>query len=254
MSRETSPRFAGIGGHQSHKAGTVEWLTPPEIITALRPFDLDPCAPLAQPSPTAARTFTRRDNGLLQAWSGRVWLNPPYAHGVLEEWLARMAEHDHGTALIFARTETDAFFRYVWECSSALLFLRGRVNFLTPDGTPALRKDGKTPANAGAPSVLCAYGVQDADILAGCDIDGAFVPLRFPRSVFGATIDGVTWAQALAEFFAEREGPVSLPELYLAFSEHPKASTNQNFDAKLRQQLQRGPYRRVGHALWEAAR
>jgi hypothetical protein len=25
-----------------------------------------------------------------------------------------------------------------------------------------------------------------------------------------------------------------------------------NFDAKLRQQLQRGPYRRVARALWEA--
>ena len=26
MTRETSPRFAGIGGHHSHQAGTVEWL------------------------------------------------------------------------------------------------------------------------------------------------------------------------------------------------------------------------------------
>lgn len=123
-------RFAGIGGHHSHKAGTVEWLTPIEIIGALGPFDLDPCVPVeGQPWPTAARTFSRRENGLLQQWNGRTWLNPPYANGIIEKWLARMADHNHGTALIFARTETDAFFRFVWERATALLFMRGRINF-----------------------------------------------------------------------------------------------------------------------------
>lgn len=41
-------------------------------------------------------------------------------------------------------------------------------------------------------------------------------------------------------------------ELYRHFAAHPKASTNPNFDAKLRQQLQRGPYRRVGRGEWAA--
>lgn len=267
MKRETAPRFSGIGGHHSHKAGTVEWLTPPDVIAALGPFDLDPCAPLVQPYPTAARVFTARDNGLLQKWSGRTWLNPPYANGVIEQWLARMAEHDHGTALIFARTETDAFFRYVWERASALLFMRGRINFIV--GEPYTdEKTGKryeigdrAKGNAGAPTVLCAYGADDADVLAACKIDGAFVPLRLPRSVvvslFAASNEGeksdITWRAAIAAFFAERDGPVSLPELYSAFASHPKAATNPNYDAKLRQQLQRGPYRRVAPALWERA-
>ena len=56
MNRETSPRFAGIGGHHSHKAGTVEWLTPPSIIAALGPFDLDPCAPARQPYPPGRKS------------------------------------------------------------------------------------------------------------------------------------------------------------------------------------------------------
>jgi hypothetical protein len=171
MKPETAPRFSGIGGHHSHKAGTVEWLTPPEIIGALGPFDLDPCAPIEQPYPTAKRVLTVRENGLIQKWEGRTWLNPPYSNGVIEQWLARMAEHNFGTALIFARTETDAFFRYVWEQATALLFMRGRINFHLPDGARA-------KGNAGAPTVLCAYGVEDADVLAGCKIDGHFVPLR----------------------------------------------------------------------------
>ena len=29
--------------------GKDEWLTPPEITTALAPFDLDPCSPIKRP-------------------------------------------------------------------------------------------------------------------------------------------------------------------------------------------------------------
>jgi hypothetical protein len=157
MTKETAPRFAGIGGHHSHKAGTVEWLTPPSIIAALGPFDLDPCAPLVQPYPTAKRVYTMCNNGLLQRWDGRVWLNPPYANGVIEKWLARMAEHDYGTALIFARTDTEAFHRYVFEMASALLFMEGRINFHLPNGEMA-------KGNAGAPTVPCLSGCHTQTI------------------------------------------------------------------------------------------
>jgi hypothetical protein len=210
---------------------------------------------MVQPYPTATRTFTRRDNGLLQRWEGRVFLNPPYSDVIIARWLGRMAEHDHGTALIFARTETDAFDRFVWQRATALLFMRGRINFHLPDGTKA---DG----NAGAPTVLCAYGIDDADVLAACRIAGRFVPLRIPRSVvvsiFATTEEGekidMTWREALAAFFAGRDGPVELDDLYRHFAASRKAETNPNYDAKLRQQLQQGPYRRVERGVWEARR
>lgn len=249
-------RFAAIGGHHSHRAGTVEWLTPPEIIAALGPFDLDPCAPIEQPYPTAAQVFTAKDNGLIQRWPrrARVWLNPPYTAAVIGRWLARMAEHGRGTALIFARTETEAFSRYVFDEATAVLFMKGRINFHLPDGTRA-------SANAGAPTALCAYGMRDADVLAGCEIEGRFVPLRIPRSVVvsmleaygsGEKID-TTWRQVVAEFFAEREGPVELDEIYRHVRGLPKAANNRHPEAKIRQQLQRGPYRNVGRGLWEPA-
>lgn len=248
MSRESSPRFAGIGGHHSHKAGTVEWLTPPSIIAALGPFDLDPCAPLAQPYPTARQILTVRENGLIQKWEGRTWLNPPYANGVIGKWLARMAEHNHGTALIFARTDTEAFHRFVFERASALLFMAGRINFHLPDGRMA-------EGNAGAPTVLCAYGVADMDVLAACEIAGQFVPLRLPRSVlvqmFQRSTEDQTWAQAIRAFFDRHgDGPVALAELYRYARELPNAATNNHPEAKVRQQLQRGGYERVGPGLW----
>ncbi len=243
-SRETAPRFAGIGGHHSAKAGTVEWLTPPSIIAALGPFELDPCAPVSQPYPTAARKFTRLDNGLIQKWRGRVWLNPPYTNGEIGLWLARMAEHDHGTALIFARTETEAFFRYVWERASGLLFMEGRINFHLPDGSRAR-------GNAGAPTVLCAYGATDAEILAAAEIGGKFIPLVFPRSVLGAAIESATWRELVERVLREADGrPVDVADVWRAICGHPKAAGKRHGRAKVRQVLQqigerveRGQYR-----------
>ncbi len=243
MTRETAPRFAGIGGHHSKKPGTVEWLTPPELIAALGDFDLDPCAPPHQPHRTAARTFTRRENGLLRKWEGRTWLNPPYTDGEIALWLARMAEHDHGTALIFARTETDAFFRYVWERAAGLLFMEGRINFHLPDGSRAR-------GNAGAPTVLCAYGQTDAEILAAAEIGGKFVPLVFPRAVLAAAVESPTWRDLVERVLREAAGPIDVADVWRAISGHPKAAGKQHGRAKVRQVLQqigervdRGQYR-----------
>jgi len=163
----------GIGGHHRGCRGrTDEWLTPPEIIEALGPFDLDPCSPVVRPWPTAQTHYTARDDGLCHPWSGRVWLNPPYgARTTL--WLRKLAYHGDGIALVFARTETDMFHRWVWPYARAMLFLRGRLHFHRPDGSRA-------DANAGGPSVLLAYGERNADVLRGAKLSGKFVPLCPP--------------------------------------------------------------------------
>lgn len=235
-----------IGSHQSARAGTVEWLTPKKTLDPLGEFDLDPCAPIVQPWPTAKRVFTILDDGLIQDWgNSRVWLNPPYSNDVIGKWLGRMADHDRGTALIFARTETDAFFRHVWEKASALLFLRGRLHFHYPDGTRA-------KANAGAPSVLCAYGAEDADVLAYCGIEGQFVPLRLPRIVAVAALDP-TWRDVVAEAVGAASGPVPLADIYRAVGRHPKAGKNPHWREQVRKVLQQGPFERVDRGVWAAA-
>jgi len=108
-----------IGGHHSAASITTTWLTPPHIIPALggwESFDLDPCAaPVPRPWPTARQMNAANDaNGLLIEWQGRIWLNPPYTSSEIGRWLARLADHGTGTALVFARTETEAFARTVW--------------------------------------------------------------------------------------------------------------------------------------------
>lgn len=164
----SAPPSRAIGSHESNSGGTDEWLTPPSLIAALGEFDLDPCAPIRRPWPTARRHYTIEDDGLRQAWHGRVWMNPPYAHAA--KWLHRLAEHGTGTALIFARTETAIWFDHVWPHASALLFLRGRLRFHFADGRQA-------KAGAGAPSVLVAYGQGDAAALRASNLAGHFVPL-----------------------------------------------------------------------------
>lgn len=155
--------------HESAAADTDVWLTPPYILESLGDFDLDPCAPLHRPWPTARTHYTKADGGLSQLWQGRVWLNPPYGSETAH-WLKRLADHGNGVALIFARTETQAFFAHVWDAADALLFLRGRVKFHYPDGR-------RCPTNAGAPSVLVAYGAANVEALRLCGIDGRFVLL-----------------------------------------------------------------------------
>lgn len=155
--------------HERSPTGKYEWLTPPDLIRALGEFDLDPCAPRLRPWPTAKCHYTLQEDGLRQPWFGRVWLNPPYGHQT-SKWLARLAQHGNGIALIFARTETRMFFEHIWDQARAILFLRGRLTFYNQDGT--------RPHNSGgAPSCLVAYGAINAVALANSGLDGKLVLL-----------------------------------------------------------------------------
>ena len=158
-----------MGGHQSATALKDEWLTPRHVLAALGSFDLDPCAPQVRPWDTAARHYTVMDNGLVQPWEGRVWCNPPYGLEAAQ-WLARCADHGNAMALIFARTETRMFFDHVWPKAQAVLFLEGRLYFHHVCGR-------KASANAGAPSVLVAYGSANAECLKSCTLAGRYLAL-----------------------------------------------------------------------------
>lgn len=151
---------------------TDSWITPKWILDRVGPFDLDPCACDPQPWPTATKMLTEKEDGLLYIWHGFVWCNPPYGRA-LGTWLNRMALHNSGIALVFARTDTRAFQDNVWPFASVLLFLRGRLTFYTPEGNSA-----PLGHNSGGPSVLIGYGEEAARRLKQCaDIGALAVPL-----------------------------------------------------------------------------
>lgn len=152
---------AGMSGHypnhvhkgirKEHSGITDEWLTPFHIIESLGPFDLDPCSPADRPWDTAKKHYTKEDDGLLKPWKGSVWCNPPYS--CCKPWLDKCMRHQDSLVLLFARTETEMWQKYVWAEGSAtgILFIFGRLHFHRLDGTRA-------EANAGAPSAIVAYG------------------------------------------------------------------------------------------------
>lgn len=148
--------------HTRSNRTTDSWITPKWLIDRLGPFDLDPCACNPQPWPTAKQMVTEDQDGLLMQWYGHVWCNPPYGKA-LSVWLERMALHNNGVALVFARTETKAFFNNVWPYAKSVLFLKGRLTFFRPDGSKP-----RCGHNSGGPSVLIAYGDRAHFDLSNC--------------------------------------------------------------------------------------
>lgn len=159
-----------LSSHQRpHRGASDVWLTPPDIIAALGPFGVDPCAAVGQPWRTAATQFTVEDDGLSKDWTdyGFAWVNPPFGPDA-ETWLERLAEHGHGIGLVPARTETRWFIGTIWTRADAVLFLHGRPHFHHPDGT-------RGKANSGAPIVLVGYGDLAVERLRNSGLVGSFV-------------------------------------------------------------------------------
>jgi hypothetical protein len=157
----------GLSSHQSARMKNDEWLTPPEILRKLGPFDLDPCAPEHRPWPTAKLHLHKELDGLTMPWLGRVWLNPPFGREAVK-WLRRLVAHGNGIALVPARTETAMFYECIWNVADAVRFMKGRPHFHYVDGRRA-------DANSGAPIALIAYGKDNADALVKAQL-GKVVP------------------------------------------------------------------------------
>ncbi|MCC8199960.1 MAG: phage N-6-adenine-methyltransferase [Tannerellaceae bacterium] len=146
-----------------------EWYTPKEIIRSLGEFDLDPatCEKAHALNSSAKHFYTLQDNGLKQQWFGRIWLNPSYSNPLIQQFLIKMAEHNRGIALVFAKIEAKWFHDIVLSKATAIKFLYDRVRFYKPDGT-----QGNQPRNG---SMLIAYGEEDARILINNTLKGKFL-------------------------------------------------------------------------------
>lgn len=144
--------------HESTSNVSVEYYTPEWLHEALGlEYDLDPCSPLAGPVPwsPARRHYTIEDDGLKSPWVGRVFCNPPYGLQMWR-WLEKMDTHRNGMFLIFARTDTDWFHRYVAR-ADAILFLEKRIRFVNREGIPY--------GSPGSGSMLVAWGPECVEAL-----------------------------------------------------------------------------------------
>lgn len=136
---------------------TDTWITPKYITEALGTFDLDPCAHTDMPWQHAKKVFTIKENGLIQKWKGRVWLNPPFNQYMIQRWMERMMGHKNGVVLLNAAAETVRFYNYVYPKATGILMMEKRPSFYKPDGTLA--------GNSGQTICLISYDEQNLKAL-----------------------------------------------------------------------------------------
>lgn len=120
--------------------GKDNWGTPPELVewvakTLEVTFDLDPFA--EQGNAKAPLFFDLGIDGYSVDWFGHVFLNPPYSQ-VAKALVKAAYEFKAGhcetiVALVAARPDTQWWWDAVQTCNQ-ILFLKGRVKFLDPDG------------------------------------------------------------------------------------------------------------------------
>jgi phage N-6-adenine-methyltransferase len=142
---------AGVRGTTG--TGENEWYTPADHIALSRQvmgaIDLDPASShVANRVVQAGRFFSMETNGLEQEWSGRVWLNPPYAQPFIAQFADKMvSEWKSGrveSAIVLTHNYTDtAWFQGLAEAATAICFTRGRVRFVSPSGEVAAPTQGQ---------------------------------------------------------------------------------------------------------------
>lgn len=128
---------------------SVEWYTPLDLIEPMlgvlglgdRKMYADPC------TSEAALTYQRNGgihapswhcmkNGQKEEWPDLpIWLNPPYGRGLLD-WVNRYAAHTSSALLLCPPSVDVGWWHVAWNASDAVVFLKGRIKFVQPDGKP----------------------------------------------------------------------------------------------------------------------
>jgi ParB family chromosome partitioning protein len=133
--------------HVANNSGNNEWYTPSKHIELAREvmggIDCDPAtSEIANQTVKAETIFTAENDGRAQTWTGRVWMNPPYAQPLMGDFAEAVSakfesgEIEQACILVNNATETQWFQRMLVS-ASAVCFPKSRIKFLDPQGNPS---------------------------------------------------------------------------------------------------------------------
>lgn len=145
------PKTTNATPYSNQKNWSNTYLTDPELVRLLGPFETDPCCPPRMPWRTARRMYShepvRKNNirselswqdGLKARWYGRVFMNPPY-RGVLK-WAQRFVQHGKGIALLNGRSTETRATQIIMKHAVAIWFPDRRLTFHKITGKPFTQK------------------------------------------------------------------------------------------------------------------
>jgi phage N-6-adenine-methyltransferase len=131
------PRIAQSAGHD-------KWFTPAEYVelarSVLGEIDLDPAScDAAQETVRAKKFLTAETDGLTRKWLGRVFLNPPYSHPLIDDFIAKLcaelnAGHTAAAVLLTNNCTDTAWFHQAAAAADVFCFTKGRIDFREPTG------------------------------------------------------------------------------------------------------------------------
>jgi hypothetical protein len=126
----------------------TDWLTPPHITEAARlvmgAIDLDPAAHLVSNTWIGPKNwFLEENDGLVQPWCGRIWLNPPYGKTAnlsnQEIWSGKLLGEYEKLNVTQAILLTKTVPGYNWwdnlfhRWPGPLCITKGRIAFIRPE-------------------------------------------------------------------------------------------------------------------------
>lgn len=134
-------------------AETDLWSTPQDFFDRLNAefnFELDVCA--TPENAKCKKYFTEHQNGLLQEWTGVVWMNPPYGREI-SAWIQKAYESAQRGSIVvcLVPSRTDTAWWHDYCMKGEIRLVRGRLKF------------GGVADNAPFPSAVIVFRNQPFD-------------------------------------------------------------------------------------------
>ena len=113
-------------------SASADWPTPQDFFDKLHAefdFTLDPCSD--EKNRKCEKFFTAADDGLAQAWDGRVFMNPPYGR-TIGKWMRKAyesAQEDAEIVVCLVPARTDTAWWHDYAMKGEIRFIRGRLKF-----------------------------------------------------------------------------------------------------------------------------